>query len=114
MEHFDNNTVLSSAPPPPPPSSSSGGCFPSEATVQAENGQLIPMSELKNGDEVKTGRSYRTINVNFILLLLNIVHFLSHDILGCHKLDKICNLTIEALLCRNIKTIATNVTSNGD
>ena len=39
--------------------SDGGGCFPSVATVMAENGKSIAMSELQTGDHVKTGRNIR-------------------------------------------------------
>ena len=44
---------------------SGGGCFPSMATVEGENGKSVALSELQVGDRVKTG-----FNVKIVLYIL--------------------------------------------
>ena len=47
----------------------SGGCFPSTAKVNLKNGKVVPMSDLKIGDEVQTGTNTEEIKIHIIPLV---------------------------------------------
>ena len=53
-------------------SDSGGGCFPSTATVQLQNGKMVKMSELQIDDQVKTGtlHKHECILTLFTLIVL--------------------------------------------
>ena len=58
-------------PPPPPPPPSSSGCFPSDAKVKLENGELLAMSKLEIGDRIQTGSEKHNLLVVWCVMCLD-------------------------------------------